>query len=445
MARKAACLLAILALSIAIAGIPTAKGKQLYYFEIPGVIGAVFELPEGWKCEPMRPKEVQKPHHYVVFESGSARISMYPSLPYASAREWSLSYATGIEGASRECLKVGNYEVYSLSYKTYSVVRSDYTPWAWGGKSWYGSYIGSWGFGTDISDAYRFHTISKKHNFFFFKEDSRFWLLEGFSQKDAMHIITTLRPAFKAELESNARIGVRVDEERVDPPATLYLTPFKDHEFEVPEIIPEGPNARLVFLEWKIGNNVERSGKVTLNVSSSLSLRAIYKRQFMLEVSTDHGQIEGSGWYNEGSWAKVSLTATIVGGPLIRYRFSHWAGDASGSDPTISVRMDGPKVIRAIWVEDYANLYALIAILAIVAGVMALALVRRRRSAIQSPPVENALGNGAKAYEEKLERLSNLFMRGKISEGTYESLKAEYEERIKRFRKDGTETSSLAK
>jgi hypothetical protein len=415
----------------AYSGAPSAKGGQLYYCEIPGVTGVVFELPEGWKYEPMKVKEVKKPHHYVIFEGWGARICMYPNLPYSSAKDWSLSYGTGVEGATREFLKVGNYEVYSLSYTTYSVVRTG------GGGYGYGYYDpwgrSSWGFGTDVSDTGKFYTVSTNHDLFFFKEDSRFWLLEGFSRKDAIRIISTFRPAFKVELDSNIGTRIRVGEEQVDSPGTLYLTPFKDYEFEAPEIIPGGPGVRLAFKEWGVGDRAEGKIRITVHISGSLSLKAIYKRQFMLNVSTGHGQVSGSGWYDEGSWAKVSLEETSVGGPLIRHRFSHWAGDASGSDPTISVRMDGPKLVRAVWVEDYTNLHILITFLVLIAGVAFAFYGRQSGVVIQSPLEEGAFMNEIEICEKKLRKLGDLLMQGKISEETYESLRAEYEERIKKL------------
>jgi hypothetical protein len=119
-------------------------------------------------------------------------------------------------------------------------------------------------------------------------------------------------------------------------------------------------------------------------------------------VSTGHGQVSGSGWYDEGSWAKVSLEETSVGGPLIRHRFSHWAGDASGSDPTISVRMDGPKLVRAVWVEDYTNLHILITFLVLIAGVAFAFYGRQSGVVIQSPLEEGAFMNEIEICEKSL-------------------------------------------
>jgi hypothetical protein len=59
-------------------------------------------------------------------------------------------------------------------------------------------------------------------------------------------------------------------------------------------------------------------------------------------------------------------------------------------------------------------------LVAILLVVMSMAFVRR-------------IEGGIKSYEEKFRKLGDLLMQGKISEGTYESLRAEYEEKIKKL------------
>jgi hypothetical protein len=49
----------------------------------------------------------------------------------------------------------------------------------------------------------------------------------------------------------------------------------------------------------------------------------------------------GTYTYNEGDW--VTITAMPGSG----WKFDHWSGDASGTNVTVAIRMDGDKSVAA--------------------------------------------------------------------------------------------------
>ncbi|MGE0902586.1 MULTISPECIES: InlB B-repeat-containing protein [Dehalococcoides] len=87
---------------------------------------------------------------------------------------------------------------------------------------------------------------------------------------------------------------------------------------------------------------------VSLSLNSSKNIVANFVRQFQLNISTSP-QAGGSlstvsGSFDAGSVIELSAN------PMQGYRFDHWSGDISGTDPSISFIMDANKTIVANFV-----------------------------------------------------------------------------------------------
>ncbi|KSV16250.1 cell wall-binding protein [Dehalococcoides mccartyi] len=87
---------------------------------------------------------------------------------------------------------------------------------------------------------------------------------------------------------------------------------------------------------------------VSLSLNSSKNIVANFVRQFQLNISTSP-QAGGSlstvsGSFDAGSVIELSAN------PMQGYRFDHWSGDLSGTDPSISFIMDANKTIVANFV-----------------------------------------------------------------------------------------------
>jgi hypothetical protein len=76
----------------------------------------------------------------------------------------------------------------------------------------------------------------------------------------------------------------------------------------------------------------------------------------MLTVDSDHATPVGDVWYEEGATGRAGLDAGLVPGPDgTRYIFTHWGGDAAGTDWAASddIMMDGPRTAEAVWKTQY--------------------------------------------------------------------------------------------
>jgi len=379
----------ILLISSAFLTIPMTRaeeGYRIYYKEIPNVTGFKTEIPPGWKVrEDQRKIEWKGGAQFVLLELVGPRGSVIGVLLYVLLPGSDALYVSLL----KEKLFLENFPGSRLISR--SIIELD--PFS------------------DLPKAVRLelehervratfiHRTGPKLFYVVYVLEFAFIRYSDEKEGDAVfdRILSTsdlvFRATFKVEAPVERSIPIKIQNLTDSIPKVMYLSVFKDYGIEAPEEVQLRDGERLSFRSWKfkLGNlDWERSDDRVLkfyNGWGEIQATAVYAKQYYMKVASEYGQVSGSGWYDEGSWAKVSLEATIVGGPLIRHRFSHWAGDASGSDPIISVRMDGPKVVRAVWVEDYANLYAFIIVLAIAAVGAALVLVKRKRGlAIQPQP-----------------------------------------------------------
>jgi len=91
------------------------------------------------------------------------------------------------------------------------------------------------------------------------------------------------------------------------------------------------------------------SGSVVM--TGPKTIRFIWQLQYELTVNTQYGVATGSGWYPSGSQATFSAQPPVEDG--VRYSFQGWSGDFSGTSPSGSVLMDGPKTVSASWLREF--------------------------------------------------------------------------------------------
>ncbi|MCC6005127.1 MAG: hypothetical protein LM590_12395, partial [Thermofilum sp.] len=292
----------------------------------------------------------------------------------------------------------------------------------------------------------------------------------------AYRVDVKLVPPVIAEYSVSVDVKPRISDVIVDDvlyprrwlPLTFECEKGSSHTLQVvadTRIIDYGNWTRRVFEGWyEDGKLISSELSLTLSVDRSRSLEARWRTQYLVTVSTPHSTVEGEGWYSAGSFAEVRLAETEVGGPLVRYVFEGWEGlrheDRVLGPGVVSVYVDGPRVLNAVWRVDYSRAYALAFIL--IAGVVAvgfLAFSRRRRGVAAAtaaatqppsgeaaqPPVEKATTVAAapfdalkaeiEKYEEYLRRLEDLKAGGRVSERAYQALKSEYEVKIQELKK----------
>lgn len=109
---------------------------------------------------------------------------------------------------------------------------------------------------------------------------------------------------------------------------------------------------RQIFNGWNsttLGRNP--SGRIIVN--SPTTLRAAWKTQYLVTVNSPYGATFGSGWYDVGSTVPVSVQSEINYSNATRRLFKGWSGDAIGSTPNMTVRVDAPRTLNAQWLTQY--------------------------------------------------------------------------------------------
>lgn len=143
------------------------------------------------------------------------------------------------------------------------------------------------------------------------------------------------------------------------------------------KIVNISNSERLVFVKW-VGSYNSSSCELKILVDGPKILKALWKTQFYVNVSSPIGEATGSGWYDKDAYANISIKPTTMGF-LIREVFDKWTGSVSSSNSTLIIKVDGPKNLVAVWRKDYSRLILMILIFTIV---LLLYLVIKIRSKI---------------------------------------------------------------
>jgi hypothetical protein len=116
-------------------------------------------------------------------------------------------------------------------------------------------------------------------------------------------------------------------------------------------------NTRYVFDHWSGDySGVGTNGKVTMN--GAMTVTAEYQLQYYLSVNAQPQNApapSGAGWYNSGASATVQNGGQTIGDSTSRLVFQGWSidGQASQSGATLSVVMDGPHSVTAVYGQQY--------------------------------------------------------------------------------------------
>ncbi len=136
---------------------------------------------------------------------------------------------------------------------------------------------------------------------------------------------------------------------------------------------------RYIFTGWTSSSpggytGPDNSAEVVMN--NEIIETALWKKQYLLTIDSVI-DVEGSGWYNEEE--TVTLSVKPPPGFLVRQVFKGWTGDIQSDSGTVSIVMDGPKMVVANWTMDYTRLYLLGGMASVVAASVVVLLIQRRR------------------------------------------------------------------
>jgi len=123
-------------------------------------------------------------------------------------------------------------------------------------------------------------------------------------------------------------------------------------------IVQTAPDTQYVFQGWTGGySGSATSGSITM--TSSATVTANYQPQYLLTVSAQPSGApspQGSGWFNSGSTASISVPSPIVSQNAgSQLAFNGWTVDGSSNQggSTLSLQMNSPHVVVAQYVQQY--------------------------------------------------------------------------------------------
>jgi len=161
--------------------------------------------------------------------------------------------------------------------------------------------------------------------------------------------------ALSSTLEAPSLYSVRIEVASVDQTLSADLT----LDGAIVESIPLNQTS-TVTLEFSRGGShtvqltpiieVEPGTRYVLfgtpwTFSSGGTRNFAYQGQYYLQVNSQYGYANGTGWYNANTTATASITPTTVEG----HEFQGWIGAIVSSSPTFTVKMDSSKEISATW------------------------------------------------------------------------------------------------
>ena len=117
-------------------------------------------------------------------------------------------------------------------------------------------------------------------------------------------------------------------------------------------VIGTAAGERVVFAGWTgdaAGDAAYSSSPILM--SGPRTANAQWSKEYFLQVDSDIGTVDGSGWYREGTSVQLhaSTEATSAGQT---YRFSGWSGGVTSADASVTVTMTGPMTVRAKWTTE---------------------------------------------------------------------------------------------
>jgi len=145
---------------------------------------------------------------------------------------------------------------------------------------------------------------------------------------------------------------ITVDGQTHSAPYSTYWEIGSQHQIAAPSPQTFGAK-RYIFQTWS-----DQGAQIhSVLVTESATFTATYSTQYYLSVQSNHGNPQGSGWYNAGSTAYVSVDSAVTEGGNTRYSFVSWSGSGAysytGSSREISVIMNAPITETANWATQY--------------------------------------------------------------------------------------------
>ena len=152
---------------------------------------------------------------------------------------------------------------------------------------------------------------------------------------------------------------------------------------KAPELVNGTRGVRYVFEYWMVDGAKVSGNPIAIVMDGPHNVSSRYRTQYYVDVRSEYDNPTGSGWFDENSMVNVSVT--MPPGFGVRKVFDRWEGDQTSTSPTISILVNSPKTLTAVWHDDYTQVYLAIAIIAALI-VATFAMTRRKKAKMEIQP-----------------------------------------------------------
>ncbi len=119
----------------------------------------------------------------------------------------------------------------------------------------------------------------------------------------------------------------------------------------IPSTIVTQNNTRQVFIGWN-GTSSTASSQ-TIKVNAPTVVQANWKTQYLVQINSQYGTPQGSGWQDSGTQVQVSIQPEVDYPNQTRRIFIGWSGDYFGTSPTVLLTVNSQKTLSANWQTQY--------------------------------------------------------------------------------------------
>jgi hypothetical protein len=144
-----------------------------------------------------------------------------------------------------------------------------------------------------------------------------------------------------------------------------------------PQYVNGTLGVRYIFEYWMVDGTKVVGNPVSVVMDRPHNVSTRYRTQYYVDVKSEHGNPTGSGWFDANSTVTVSVTTPQ--GLGVQRVFDRWEGDQVSTSPTISILVDSPTTLTAVWHDDYTQVYAVILIILATLIFAALSVRSRKR------------------------------------------------------------------
>ncbi len=111
-------------------------------------------------------------------------------------------------------------------------------------------------------------------------------------------------------------------------------------------------NSRMLFTNWSGDMNLD-SPTLTVIVTKPVVVKANWRTQYYLNVVSLVGSASGSGWYDAGATASLSVQSPVQFQNRTRQVFTGWEGAVQSQNTIVNLVVYAPTTVQATWLVQY--------------------------------------------------------------------------------------------